>query len=77
MSANKVRKRIALFPRPRNYSRVAVVVVFLLPTPCQIPVFIHCSIAVVPMVLLIPQKAISASPSLTRVSRQVGQRGYM
>jgi len=56
---------------------VAVVVVFLLLTPCQIPVFIHCSIAVVPMVLLIPQKAISASPSLTRVSRQVGQRGYM
>lgn len=56
MSANKVRKRIALFLRPRNYSRVAVVVVFLLPTPSQVRVFIHRSLAVVPLVLPIPKR---------------------
>ena len=63
--------------RPRNYSRVAIVVVFLLPAPSQIRVFIHRSLAVVPLVLLTPQKAVSASPSLTRIvsRREVGQRG--
>jgi len=72
MSANnKVRKRIALFLRARKYTRMALVVIFLFPTPSQVPAFIHRSLAMVPLVLPIPPRR-----SATRiVSHQVGQRG--
>lgn len=76
MLANKVTKWIALFLRPRNYSRVAVVVIFLLPAPSQVRVFIHHSLAVVPLVLFIPpMRSARVHHCLGSSPVKVGQRG--
>jgi hypothetical protein len=74
-SANHIQQRIY---GKRGYSRMAIVVIFLFTAPSQVPAFVHRSLAVVPLILLVhhrdqrdPSILIIPLGSLSRV--QVGQ----